>query len=1308
MQQRLKKLLKILGEALIVVLVLIAIMLGIVRSLFPYIDRYRPYFETWASDTVGHPVVIEKVAASWKGLFPIFSFDNITIYDVNKTALLKAKQFQISINIFSSLITKKIIPAQLHLSGTHFTVHQLADGNLNINSIDARFPAKAESNTPVQQMLEGLLEQGQVILDNIDLDWYGNNGMLLPITNLKLQLKKSFFEHQVIGAAMLSQKKPTYLRFVVNLHGDILRKSHLSAEGYAYVENLDLAPWLKNHIQSGYALNEGNLHELQLWLSWNNQQLQQLQAVFKFNDGILQSQLNHNSLALNELAGNLAWQRNARGWDLALNHLRLQMNNNLWPLTQFSVQNQQLNGQTELQIYRANALALNPIRELLVNSAFIPDDLREMVAKIQPVGEIKNLIIRHESPLLKADGGTFSASADFNQLGFQSWQKLPGIKNLNGHVLLTPEAGEADLRGENLILDTGQMFRQPLIFTDYQGHMNWLQTADGIKLQAQDLAFNNSTISLRGNVGLYLPRAGTPLVQLLAGFAAQDVGQIHRYFPIGILSPKLLEWLDQAFVGGDSIAGSVLLQGPLSHFPFEDHTGHFEIAAHARNLEFSFHKSWPLSTDVNADVLLNGRHLQIEVSSAKILGIPLDPVQADIADLSSAPLELYTSVTTDAQDASRFIFASPLKIPLSGLQQLALKGPIKVDLSLEVPIHEPPNVHELPKVNGNVALLPGGEVALPAWGISMEQPLGSIYFTEHGAKSQGLQANWLGQAVNIDVQSAENASGNSFTNIQLTGTVAIDALINAYSLNSLTNIIKGMTSYTAQIEVSKVKGQGHTRLILDSDLRGVNVNLPDPVKKIASSKAPLHVQVDFAQQNKLNIFANYARRLNAALSLDTDKLGKYFLKGGNIRFGNNSAVLSNAPGFIIDGTLAQLNWSEVSDYLEPYLKPVNGVTKTPNPFTINHINLSINELQALGMLIQQANIQAQPTGNTWNLQIISPTVVGRVLIPKDFTQYPIRANFERFTLIPATSSSASGIDPGKVPPLNLIFQDFHYGQRPLGRITLLTFPQRDALVIEKLTLDTANLNLVARGRWQGSGTRQQTWINGTIKSTNIGAAMRSWEVTHSLENGKGTAVFALSWPAEAYKYDPGILNGKFSLDFTDGRIVNISQGTEAEMGIGRILNLLSLQSLPRRLTLDFSDLFSKGFTFDDMAGNFTIVRGNAMTTNSYLNGPIAKVEAQGRIGLGAKDYNLMMTITPYLTSSIPVVATIAGGPIVGAVAWVANKIFGSLVNHITSVAYRVRGGWANPVIDKVSSSERNKPMDFIAADLAEASNRTSH
>ena len=150
------------------------------------------------------------------------------------------------------------------------------------------------------------------------------------------------------------------------------------------------------------------------------------------------------------------------------------------------------------------------------------------------------------------------------------------------------------------------------------------------------------------------------------------------------------------------------------------------------------------------------------------------------------------------------------------------------------------------------------------------------------------------------------------------------------------------------------------------------------------------------------------------------------------------------------------------------------------------------------------------------------------------------------------------------------------------------------------------------------------------------------------------------------------------LKITDGRVLEIDPGA------GRIFGLISLQALPRRLSLDFSDMFRKGFSFDKIEGDFILKGGVATTENLVMEGPAARLEAQGKIGLSARNYDQVVTVTPNVSSSLPVAGAVVGGMGVGAAILLAQQLLEPEIDKATRVKYSVTGQWDDPVIKRLN------------------------
>lgn len=117
--------------------------------------------------------------------------------------------------------------------------------------------------------------------------------------------------------------------------------------------------------------------------------------------------------------------------------------------------------------------------------------------------------------------------------------------------------------------------------------------------------------------------------------------------------------------------------------------------------------------------------------------------------------------------------------------------------------------------------------------------------------------------------------------------------------------------------------------------------------------------------------------------------------------------------------------------------------------------------------------------------------------------------------------------------------------------------------------------------------------------------------------------------------------------------------------------------------LDFSDLAQDGYSFDQFEGTFNLAHGALSTQDSYIDGPVAYASMKGQLDVVRQLYDLDLEISPHITASLPIVATIAGGPIAGIATWVASKIINRGVQKISGYTYKISGPWRHPVVQQV-------------------------
>jgi uncharacterized protein YhdP len=169
-----------------------------------------------------------------------------------------------------------------------------------------------------------------------------------------------------------------------------------------------------------------------------------------------------------------------------------------------------------------------------------------------------------------------------------------------------------------------------------------------------------------------------------------------------------------------------------------------------------------------------------------------------------------------------------------------------------------------------------------------------------------------------------------------------------------------------------------------------------------------------------------------------------------------------------------------------------------------------------------------------------------------------------------------------------------------------------------------------------------------------------------------------TWLGSPAQFGLSRIAGTLQAKVGQGRILEVNPGA------GRLLGLVSLQAIPRRLALDFSDFFRSGMSFDSIEGQFELRTGDAFTTDLVVKGPSADIKVSGRTGLSARDYDQELQVTPKVGGVLPVVGALAAGPVGVAAGLVAQGVLNSPINSMTRARYKVTGSWEKPQIDLIA------------------------
>jgi uncharacterized protein YhdP len=476
---------------------------------------------------------------------------------------------------------------------------------------------------------------------------------------------------------------------------------------------------------------------------------------------------------------------------------------------------------------------------------------------------------------------------------------------------------------------------------------------------------------------------------------------------------------------------------------------------------------------------------------------------------------------------------------------------------------------------------------------------------------------------------------------------------------------------------------------IDSDLRGLGIQLPEPLGKAAADLRPLQVTLD-ADADQIMTRSAFGD-VRALIRMKQNN-GAWSLDRGGVRADAVSPALPSHRGLRIEGSVKRFvldDWLALRGEASanPSDDPGAEDKATLSDF-LQAANVRVADFQLFGYRFADLRGVLQATQSGWRVDVSGDAATGQVLIPQTFTgTQPLRATMERLVLAKAQETESAGskdnaspTDPRNFPNMQVYVGSLRLGARVIGAVDLKASRVPLGIRFDNVSVLGESARADAQGEWLSTGDGQHSSLSATLESKDVAATLRGLNYTPFIEAKRGAIKASLSWRGG---FSSNILehaSGAISVDAETGQLVNLQPGA------GRVLGLFSVGALPRRLALDFSDLTEKGLAFDTVHGDFELRDGNAYTSNLLLRGPAAEIGIAGRTGLGTRDYDQTAVVTGNLGASPALAGALAGGPAVGAAVLLFSQIFKEPLKGITRGYYRITGPWDDPVVERVDAS----------------------
>lgn len=763
---------------------------------------------------------------------------------------------------------------------------------------------------------------------------------------------------------------------------------------------------------------------------------------------------------------------------------------------------------------------------------------------------------------------------------------------------------------------------------------------------------------------------GVAPVKMLADFSLQkgnisgyfdvdDVSRLKQFIP-DFLSVKTKAWLSNAFLAGSVQHAQVKWLAASKQFT---------MILPVMGATLHFAPGWPDVKNINAILNFKNKNLLIYADSGSISGNPILQVTTQIPDLTKAYIVIDSITGGTLQNGLDFLSAAPLPIA-PFVQHWQGQGPISINLHLLLDLTNKKNrIDSSGSVHFN-----NDDLISPNKMIAWHKMQGSLSFENNKLSGNNLSGEFFGSPLSV------NLSTQYFQNKPV------------YSLNFIGNVrvnqpyLSGIFSYTAALRLSLKNQQSDFVLDAYTNFLGLSSHLPAPFNKAEKIELPLSVHVREQANKNYVLSANLANIFSVIAEIKNNS-SRFEVLRGRMAVNQDNVRLSKSSGLSLVAILPFLDVDAWQAVWDSYKKQINTSTLSNLDLNWRRASVDIKKLMYQGhaILNNQYSMLAQKT--SWAFSLKNTLLDGTLIIPREKNK-TWQANFSYINW-PLWWKSTGDQDPHHLPNVDLACNDFSYHARSIGQLNLSMTNIGGGLKINSFAIKSKQFKLSTSGTWL-SAPHILTHLSGDFATQNLGALIVAFGISPVVYQGYGVAHFDLTWPAPLPNITASTASGHLTFDFDDGRIMKLSDQTESDLGLGKLLNLLSLQSLPFTLASGFQSLGQKGFQFDELKGAMELANGKGSIKSLSLVGPIAWITATGEIDFANKLYNLQLKVIPNITSSIPLILAIASGPVAGVIGLVANKILGAQIGKAAEQNITVKGSWENPQVVKIPKPQTTK------------------
>jgi len=1246
--------------------------------VLPNIEGQRENIVAAISQAVGLPVQIGALETDWAGLRPRLSISEVRVFDRNgrEALVLPAVENVVS---WRSLLFMDLRLHSFLIDRPKLAVRRDAKGAITVGGIDI-------GGGDEGRLSDWVLAQSEIIIRDAEVTWTDElrGAPPLALTALNFRLANDGDRH-AIG---LAARPPRHLGPGVELRAELVGRSlkqlaQWNGRVFAELGATDLAGW-RAWVDYPLEVRSGQ-GALRVWATLGEGTVRRATADVALSGVVARMGKDLPPLEITSVHGRLQGRATANGYEFGVRNLALASPRSA-PMnaTGFRVLWEPADGaRAQKGSLDANLVELGPLVQL-AEYLPLPADLRQVLAELAPQGNLLDAKLDWTGEL--PDQAAYSAKMRFAGLAVKAWRSIPGFAGLSGSLEASEKKGTLYLASQKSELDLPAIFPGPRMQLDsLNGEVGWeLASGGAFVVRLPSLSFANPDLAGSAFGNYRWTGEGPGELDLSAQLSRADGRRTAKYLPLSsIMGPETRGWLERAVVAGNVKEARLRIKGDLRDFPFTDPgKGQFQIVAKVGSGVLDYVSGWPRIDNIEADLLFERGRMEIVGRSGTIYGTRITATRVGIADLLAADPRMTLDGTAEGptSDFLRYVLGSGLRRITDGVTEgMTAQGRGRLRLKLDLPLNDTSRTRtsgEFQFANNTLVV----DARVP----QIAAATGRIAFTEDSLSIAELRGTLFGGPVAI--------AGGSRAGVPLTVTARGRGTVEGFGAlfdHPWRKRLSGGAPYVATISSL----EGRIRTSFETSLEGVASTLPEPLAKAPGTALLLRVDVvpGEGRERVMVTLGPQAGRIVAAEFL------RAAAPGGAMQTQRALVMLNPEPGepprvperrgFTVRGVLPALDL----DKWLPLLRENTGEGAAAGAGGAS-FELKVGILDALGKRMRNVTMQGLTEGEGWSANINTAEFAGDLLYRGEAGGRLV-ARFKHFSLPESSPGAKEGEGARELPAVDLVAESFTHRGRRMGRVEIAARHEGRDWRIDKLAMVTPDSTLAGKGLWRtgpalrtslADANASRTALEFKLDVTDVGRFLDRMGYPEHVKGGRGRVQGSLDWAGDPVSLDYATLGGRLDMQVDDGQFLEI------EPGIGKLVSLMSLQMLPRRITMDFRDVFSKGFQFDRISSSLAIERGVMTTKDFRMRGPAAEVSMSGLVDLNLEAQNLQVRVIPRVDG---VASTVVGliNPVAGVATMIAQKLFKDPLGQIAAYEYNITGTWTDPKVDKAGPAPSAQP-----------------